>query len=781
MAFLYIDRIKRDFQRTDHCLSRRMTCRKWSPDIVIKRLNGQTPFDDHRCISEEFPAKRSFMNLLPKIPRIFTIGLKLDRKDDSGKNACQFWNIASVKSFFKQYFSFIRRCQSYLHISWKCTPNEDDFQFLSFSSSTSTISRCRRCCCHHKSHCVMLRRKHARLPRECEACSGEFSTKSPSKLESCGNIEQCQRKFIENAEGKVDSSGDTHLIVSAAVDKDNKEQSDCTEAKFAKFLSESGHNSLSMISGAACNDQAVKSKKDAYCQTTFRSVKSYHGNGSKKDHVEQSSKEDNYISTNASSSKNIETIFTTTNFDEERSKTNLESLREAASRKRRTKRTDKRSRKHDAENSSRKERSRTPCASAGSKRSVFNRETGREPTRERKLVKRKTHEAIKDKANSSTETFFDCDSVTNFADGDSIRIPPRGGRVGKTEPSTFIENYDIRDISSNRNRETRVKSANVNSPQNYWIEDKTSELMILGNVKKRLEEDYDDYFSVDNDLFLDAEDPSDIAKVDPPSMQYNPNESRSVTVTKHQQLKQELTKRSIRTSLTCTSSICFTNSDLSSYHTSTKEQEYSHRASTSIEHHAADNVSPSNFQSFGDDSFNSFVQIYSLDTGLSRGNNLRTSGWESCFSNDEADLVNSSYTVCCYQRNSTPNLSNSSKLIAESLDSGILTDCSRDRLRIRLGEKSDERVKQQGRKRHARKNDPLPVCDLNTDSSYSDDSLNRRVDIVVKKFTDNLILAERRARTKLRSMGNSSGHGQVRKRRKGQVRPYAIAKSMIAP
>ncbi|KAK1120490.1 hypothetical protein K0M31_012467 [Melipona bicolor] len=652
----------------------------------------------------------------------------------------------------------------------------------------------------------MLRRKHAQtLPRECKAsqCNGQFSTKNSSKLESRGS--QCQ--FTENAKGKMDPSGDIHFIV----DKNNKEGSDCTEGKFAKFLSESEYKSNSTSRVTPCNDRTVKSKKDAYCQTTFASVKPCHGS-SKRNHVEQSRKENNCVSTSASSSKDIKTIFTTTNFDDEKSKTNLESLGARASRKRRIGRADKRSRKHDAENSSRKERSRIRCASA--KRSGFNRQAGRdaasEAARERKLVKRKRREAIKDKINSSTEIFFDCDGAANFADGDSTRVPPRG-RDGEREALTFVENYDIRSILSNRNGEIHAKS-NVNSlkggetlrvsRQNYWVEDKTSESMILGNVKKRLEEDYDDYFSVDNDLFLDAEDPSDVVEVDgPPStdrytLRNDADEPRSVTM--HQQMRQELTKRSIRASLTCTSSVCFTNSDLScnrsSYHTTMREQEYS--PSTSIESRAANNVPPSNLQSFGDSSFNSFLQTYFVDTELSRGNNLRTSGWENCFSNDvsfeddeflDRALVNS-YTVCCYQRNSTPNLSNSSKLIAESLDSGILTDCSRDQLRIASNEdvirltggRSEERVKQ-GRKRQARRSDLLPACDLNTDSSYSDDSLNRRVDIVVKKFTDNLILSERRARTKLRSMGNSSGHGQVRKRRKGQVRPCTIAESMIVP
>ncbi|XP_043513755.1 uncharacterized protein LOC122530668 [Frieseomelitta varia] len=752
MAFLYIDRIKRDFQRTDHCLSRRVTYRKWSPKIVIERLNSQTATFDNRCLSEAFPVKNTFMNLVPKVPKIFTIGLKLDRKDDDDKNARQFWNVASVKNFFKHYFSFIRRCQSYLHISWKYTPNENDFEYLSFSSSTSAISRCRRCCCHHKSHCAMPRRKHSQtFPHECEAsqCSGQFSTRNSSKLESRGS--QCQ--FTENAKGSIDPPGD----ICFTVDPNNKAQSVRAEAKFAKFLPESEYNSTSRV--APRNDQAVKSKKDACCQTTFTSVKSCHGSW-KKNHVERKSRmENDCVSTNASSSSRvIETIFATTNFDGEKSKTNLESLGARTSRKRRIRRTDKRSRKHDAENSSRKERS-------GS---------------QRELVKRERRETIKDQIHSSTETFFDCDSAANFADGDSTRIPPRRRW---SDALTFVENYDIRSILNKRNGEIHAMSDHANSPgngetpmvsrQNYLVEDKTSESMILGNVKKRLEEDYDDYFSVDNDLFVDAVDPSDVIRVDgrPSTDRYtllnnDDDEPRSVTI--HQRTKQELTKRSLRTSLTCTSSICFTDLSCSrsSYHTSMREQE--HSPSTKI----VDNVSPSNFHSFSDNSFNSFLHAYSMNTGLSRGNNLRTSRWENCFPND---LVNS-YTVCCYQRNSTPNLSNSSKLIAESLDSGILTDdCSRDRVAsnedaIRLGEGSEEMVEQDW-KRQARRNDLLLDCDLNTDSSYSDDSLNRRVDIVVKKFTDNLILSERRARTKLKGMGNSSGHGQARKRRKGQVCP----------
>ncbi|KAK9310155.1 hypothetical protein QLX08_000438 [Tetragonisca angustula] len=764
MAFLYIDRIKRDFQRTDHCLSRRVTYRKWSPEIVIERLNSQTATFDDRCLTEAFPVKSSFMNLVPKVPKIFTIGLKLDRTDDDDKNAGQFWNVASVKNFFKQYFSFIRRCQSYLHISWKYTPNENDFQYLSFSSSASTISRCRRCCCRHKSHCVMLRRKHAQpLPREREAsqCGGQFSTRNSSKLESRGS--QCQ--FIENAKGRTDPPGDIRFVV----DQSNKTQSVRAEAKFAEY-------SCTSRVAAPRDDQVVKSKKDACCQTTFTSVKSCHGS-SRKNHVERKSRqENNCVSTNASSSRDVETIFATTNFEGERSKTNPESLEARTSRKRRIKRTDKRSRKHDAENSSRKESSGSRCASA--KRSVFNR---REAARERKLVERKGRETTEDQIHSSTETFY---SAANFADGDSTRIPPR--RRGDAV-KTFVENYDIRCILNDTSGEIhaisrgKVETSMENvSRQSYWVEGKTSESAILGNVKKRLEEDYDDYFSVDNDLFLDAEDPSDVlAKVDGPrstdrytSLQKNDDQPTSVTT--HQRTRQELTKRS----LPCTSSVCFTDLSCSrsSYHTSMREQEYS--PSTKI----VDNVSPS----FGeiDDSLNNFLQIYSMDTGLSRGNNSRASRLDSCPSNDLAN----SYTVCCYQRNSTPNFSNSSKFIAESLDSGILTDdCSRDQLRAASnedafppGEGSEEMV-EQGWKRQARTNDLLLACDLNTDSSYSDESLSRRVDVVVKKFTDKLILSERRARTKLRCMGSSPGHGQARKRRKGQVRPCTIAGSMIVP
>lgn len=563
--------------------------------------------------------------------------------------------------------------------------------------------------------------------------------------------------------------------------------------KSTKFVSESEYNSRRTAYNRSYNNQIVKSKKNVCCQTD----RSYPIKSEKYvKHIQT----ENYTSTNTSSSKDIKTIFATdrANFDSERSKTNLELLgtrymKKIASRKHRNDTTEKRPRKYDTKNSSR------ICG------------------KENKFVKLKRRGTIKN-INLLPETFFDNSCVTNFASDNLTKILRKYNR--RKEALSENKKYDLQRMLNNRiendvdisksiacndkyfiDSTNRVEDeegitlensvpveSNVNSPEtsnvswksnNYLVEDKNSEVMILGNVKKRLEEDYDDYFSLhDDDLFHDAEDSNDILEIDQPSAEVTmnhydyyrytlhniyPNEPKSMLVTasatKHLKTKQELTGQSVQTSRNCTSFIHkfrFANSSLNCNRSSLREQECS--PSSSIEYCSARDVSLSKLQSSHDNCF-------SNDVSFKDDNMLQDT--REFFDRIPVD----SYTVCCYQRNSTPNFSNSSKLITESLDFETLTDCSRDQFRItsneRPNEESEKKVREEWRG-YVRKMDLLPTYDFDTDSSYSDESLNRRIDVVIKEFTENLILSERKAKTKLRKMKNSTRHRQTSKRRKNR-------------
>lgn len=125
MASLYIDRIKSDFQRYDHCLPRKTSYERWCPEIVIKRLSSQG-FDDY-YISKKLPVKKDCMDFIPKIPKIVTIGLKLDHQDNNNKNTHQFWGIAIIKNILMQYLSFIHR---YFHFNLFYSPAKNSFFFF---------------------------------------------------------------------------------------------------------------------------------------------------------------------------------------------------------------------------------------------------------------------------------------------------------------------------------------------------------------------------------------------------------------------------------------------------------------------------------------------------------------------------------------------------------------------------------------------------------------------------------------------------------------------------
>lgn len=319
-------------------------------------------------------------------------------------------------------------------------------------------------------------------------------------------------------------------------------------------------------------------------------------------------------------------------------------------------------------------------------------------------------------------------------------------------------------------------------PRNFVVEDKASEIMILGNVKKRLEKDFDDYFSISEyDLGNDDSNEFFETNLSSSSIQLDENSSEGnfmlmTTSLKQQKLQQfhgnsdgKKERNSIRTNLTCTSSIRFSNLGISrsesSYHTSFREQECS--PNSSVQYYTASNVSLSEMHYSQNKSFDAMVQSYltenCLSDDVSKEENETFQEPREFF---DRSLVNS-YAMRRYQRNSTPKLKSPSKRITESLDSGILVDCSRDHFRIASKGRSGRkkwRESGQEEKNRARESDLLPTYDFNTDSSYSDESLNRRVDVAVENITEKLILAERRARIKLKRLEDPARHRQERTR-----------------
>lgn len=677
----------------------------------------------------------------------------------------------------------------------------------------------------------------------------QVTTQNYSKSKPHDNQYTNQYKFIEDT--------DTTTVVGQIKNKDLNYKVIVP----TKYLSDKEYNSR-YSPCISYNNQIIKIKRNAGCQTSEK-CKSYHTYKKSKKKIESSKKRSiAYFSTSIPSSKDIKTIFETNrkNFNNGKSRTNLELLETQYIKeitKNKNKKIDKKLKKYDKENLIRKKKK---SHISNNKENIFKFKNEKEiSTREKELKNEKMLKNIE--SNIDSEIFFDCNSMPNLTDDNLTKIfreyNDRNERLMLDENGDYVfQERLINDIKNNTNVSTMTAyndttnfsnsknctknkekimldncdAIKLNEPssemntswrsQTYLIENKTSELMILGNVKKRLEEDYDDYFSLyemdddthdlDNDLFLDAKNSNDILEIDKPCIEikadYHASQDNlktlkqsmlTASIKKNQEMK-EVTQQSIRT-LICPCSICFLNSNLNnkqnSIYTALKERECS--SSSSIEYCSASNI-PLSKKSTQNSSFNTIFQTHSMDTTVLYDDDLKKSEIQNnCFLNDisyeddntlhdtreffDRTLLNS-YMMCCCQRNSTPNFSKS-KLVTESLDSGILTDFSRDQLRIISDEQFCEKSEKKNRgerKCYTKKVDLLPTFDFNTDSSYSDDSLNRRVDLVVKKFTENLILTERKARIKLRRMENSTKRKQIKKQWKNrrQVRLEIILKQI---
>ncbi|KAK2574971.1 hypothetical protein KPH14_008734 [Odynerus spinipes] len=99
----------------------------------------------------------------------------------------------------------------------------------------------------------------------------------------------------------------------------------------------------------------------------------------------------------------------------------------------------------------------------------------------------------------------------------------------------------------------------------------------------------------------------------------------------------------------------------------------------------------------------------------------------------------------------------SSRHLLESIDSGVMTDYSRNDLRA-YGNPANRNTndyyiyENQFKINLTKNSEDLPMFDFDSDSTYSDDSLDRRVDTVVKECTESLIHLERRIKVKLKTI-----------------------------
>ncbi|XP_034171622.1 uncharacterized protein LOC117600370 isoform X2 [Osmia lignaria lignaria] len=703
MAFLYIDRLKSDFPTAERFIFRTSASENWFSWLLIKLFRDQ---ERKKSNSKECQVKSVSMNFVPRTPKITTIGLRLNCKDT---NTRQFWKIDDIKNLLKQYFDIVRSYQSFLYV-WKspCIDSSDEKKIFSFNSFTSMIAECSKKMQNKNSitDCIIIH--HGDERSSCEKSSEFESTlKNPSNSTECYSNQQ-------NIESQ-------HLI----------------------------------------DSPKEKTKKNVSVQT---SDKKRPRRKKMKEKCENELKED-------SSSKDIKTIFKTSssNFNNKTRKTNSPKnnkiYRGTSSRKKCLEDV-----KIQAREDTEPPKAISPRNNTGN---YENYDLSKLRRQWNNTIKSKSLVLLRDKDNHYKSKTY---STNKIYDRNSLEI--RNNSQFLFGEEDFGGGGEV--IQSNT---TSPEISSVSwQPRNFIVEDKASEIMILGNVKKRLEKDFDDYFSIseydlgndDSNEFFGTNLSSSSIQVD-----QNPSQERFMLMTtslKQQKLQQfhgnsdgKKGRKSIRTNLTCRSSIRFSNLGISrsesSYHTTFREQGCS--PNSSIEYYTASNVSLSEMHCSRDKSFDTMVQSYltenCLSDDVSKEENETFQDPREFF---DRSLVNS-YAMCCYQRNSTPKLKSSSIPITESLDSGILADCSRDHFRIaskgRLGRKK-WRESGQEEKSRARESDLLPTYDFNTDSSYSDESLNRRVDVAVEDITEKLILTERRARIKLRRLKDPARHRQERKR-----------------
>ncbi|XP_078040769.1 uncharacterized protein LOC144472014 [Augochlora pura] len=767
MACLYIDRLKCDFQRVHHHFGQRANNGEvWCPRSLIDRLCN------YKC--EHVPEVSSNVTVSvkfnPASPKIFAIGLHPDRRDT--KN--HYFSLINIKELLKRYLAYlVQRYRSYFYSSSKLACGKNCHQNMcTFSSFVSVVSKCSK----EFAKNIWDTGKglnHGTL--QCKCCGAPYGRLHNAQAFS-RNISDEHRQDCQSSRKRTCCCNRTMKDVNS---KDGRSSS-----RNERIASPDQKNAF----GDACrrhDDSPIYITKRSISVQTSRRSESRRKDRRKK-RCGRSRKERS--ATNVSLPQNVETIFkaNSEDFNLEESNLNLNQMESS-----RTKdacvawRTKGKLRSNTSIN---EDRNSGEFSKAEFKRSEKNRNvTTIYPT----CAKRDRSVATK------IETI-----LTN-----------KFYNVELSETEIVTENGEIRESRAPPQARGDVFLANTVETR-FQVEDKSSETIILGKIKKRLEEEYDDYFSFDECVMEDAFDVNEgFATPASPrigwtssdsTIDYHVTENMSDTSTRKMEsfgrywrpkyteenssARDASPRKSIQTNLKYSVSIHCTNSNLShsqsSYYTPSPDQDGSQ--CSSMEYCSAGNYSSSNFSRANSNlnllstrctrpsntcaTYNypqdnaSPLSIASTQDFLLQNDPILQSSGESL---SEATLDLRLTRIRQRRSSSAKNASNLSKLVSESFDSGVLlSDRSNDHI-LSMKERSRRTRRPCNREERdwcATQLSLLPAYDFSSNSSYSDESLDRRLDVAVKQFTDNLVLTERKVRLKLRRLEKPSRSRQQRRR-----------------
>ncbi|XP_033333498.2 uncharacterized protein LOC143258729 isoform X1 [Megalopta genalis] len=757
MACLYIDRLKRDFQRAHRFGQRANNGEVWCPLSSINRLCN------YKC--EDAPEVSTNASISvkfnPAVPKIFAIGLHPDRRDTRKR----YFSLITIKELLKRYLAYlVRRYRSYFRSPSKLVRDENCHRnACAFGSFVSIVSKCSkefankniwdtdkessratlRCKCKHRGS------PNGR-PRDAQAFSrsvarpnfpDERYIEHPRDRRNARNKDRRCGRTVEEVNSKDGRS-------SSRIDR-TVSSSRSNASGDARFEHEDSPISVTKRSvGVQTSRKSDARRKDRRKKICGRNRK------------ERSAP----ISTKTPFPRDVETIFkaNSEDFDWEDSNLNLD-----------------------------------PWGTKGKRRSnasIDENGSGNSETRRLSEARYSRSEGDRDSATIHWKCAKRDRSVA------TIRTILTN-ECHDMEPS---ETEISKEVQVDENRAPSNASGVVLLANSIEVEDKSSETIILGNIKKRLEEDYDDYFSFDEYVMEDGFDVSERFAGPTPSIDrtssdgtihYSMAEDASDAATWTRKDEESPSgrrkpKRSEENSKYSFSVRCIDSSSSrsrSSYYTLSQDRDCSQCSST--EFCSASNDSFSNFSRVGSNFYlptilgthplNTFAtrnrahEISPLSTSspydflLKSDPILRSSG-ESL---DEATVDS---RLARIRRRRSSSTKNAFKMVSESFDSGVLlTDCSRDHI---LCVRDSLKIGRAGRNCRATEPNLLPTYDFGSNSSYSDESLDRRLDVVVKQFTDNLVLTERKVRLKLRRLEKPSRSRQRRRRQGNESRRQRMQK-----
>ncbi|XP_076294683.1 uncharacterized protein LOC143215938 isoform X2 [Lasioglossum baleicum] len=665
------------------------------------------------------------------------------------------------------------RYRSYFRSSSKLVSHDSCHRNMcSFNSLVSIVSKCSKEFAKNildaskgSNHAAPCCRKHHKSPNEIGSQNAQTLSRNIMKPDFP------DEQYVEQQSRKKMYRGDSSAV-------NNEDEEIPSESRTERLIDGTISSDRSNASGDAYSnyyDSPIPVAKRSICVQTSRKTKSRRKDSRQKKKRESNRKDNNSVldSTEMPSSRDIQTIFRTNSkdFNREESNMNLDLL-ETRGRKTEGK---------SCSNTLPDEKGNDDFTMIYQKCAERNRSAS---TRTETIL---TNEFYKNIETSDNET------TINPAQFKRNNSPPLNGREG-----VFLANS----IETLCDSASLYEIANVSqTPRDFPSEDKSSETIILGNIKKRLEEDYDDYFSFDEFEVFETW-PKLTPKINRTSsdstIDYYVRDQRSETaalpmqtgnesLTEYRKAKHSVKgvhrdrKESLQANnLTYSFSIHCTNSNLShsqsSYYTPSQEQDVS-PCSSSVEYCSASNNSSSIFSRAGPH-FNLLATRQTPQSSVAYNCALETSPLSDDHILSESNRIfqNGSERFSETQirrrrrrrRRRSSSTRNMSKLITESFDSGVLTDYSRDHL-LSSSERSGNARRPIDRSDRsccfAREPSSLPTYDFDLDSSYSDDSLNRRLEVAVKQFTEDLVLTERKVRLKLRRLENPSRSRQYTRRR----------------